>query len=689
MNIDLQKTLWAAADKLRANMDAAEYKHIVLGLIFLKYISDTFQARRDELTRRFQDENDGFFLHDSDAQMLADELNDRDYYLSENVFWVPEGARWEWIRGHAKQADIGKRIDDALALIEVENPKLKGILDKRYARAQLPDGKLGELVDLVSTVGFGADVSVARDILGEVYEYFLGQFASAEGKKGGQFYTPASIVQTLVAVLAPHHGQVYDPCCGSGGMFVQSEKFIESHGGKLGDVSIYGQESNPTTWRLAAMNLALRGIDFNLGKEPADTFTRNQHPDLRADFVLANPPFNISDWWHGSLEGDPRWVYGTPPAGNANYAWLQHMLYHLKPGGRAGIVLANGSMSSSQNSEGDIRRAMVEADVVECMVALPGQLFFNTQIPACLWFLRKPPSPHGRGAGGEGNPRKGEVLFIDARKLGTSVSRVQIELDDEAIARIADTFHAWRNSSPLPPGEGLGVRGEVTSTNKKHPLSEDLKTFARELRQNQTDAENALWYVLRDRRMAGAKFRRQHPVEPYVLDFYCHDLKLAIELDGGQHNEDAGRAHDERRSAFLASQGITVLRFWNNDVFQQTEAVLESIFNAITAPSPHPSPEGRGGLEPFTLREKGRDEGCLVYADIPGFCRSVPLAEIAQHGHVLTPGRYVGAEEVEDDDEAFADKMQALSEKLGEQMAKGAELDQLIRHKLAGLGYDF
>ena len=515
---DIRKTLWAAADKLRANMDAAEYKHIVLGLIFLKYISDTFQARREELTRRFADEADDYFLHDCDDELLAEELEDRDYYREVNVFWVPEAARWEVLRAAAKQADVGRRIDDALALIETENPRLKGILDKRYARAQLPQGKLGELVDLVSTIGFGADVSVARDILGQVYEYFLGQFASAEGKKGGQFYTPASIVQTLVAVLAPHHGQVYDPCCGSGGMFVQSEKFIESHGGKLGDVSIYGQESNPTTWRLAAMNLAIRGIDFNLGKEPNDTFTRNQHPDLRADFVLANPPFNISDWWHGSLEGDPRWVYGTPPAGNANYAWLQHMLYHLKPGGRAGIVLANGSMSSSQNSEGDIRRAMVEADVIECMVALPGQLFFNTQIPACLWFLAK-----------NKTARKGEVLFIDARKLGTAVSRVQIELDIDAIARIGDTFHAWK-------GDG------------------------------ETDA---------------------------------------------------------------------------------------------------------------------------TYADIPGFCRSVPLAEIAEHGHVLTPGRYVGAEEVEDNDEAFADKMLALTEKLGEQQARGAELDQLIRQKLGGLGYEF
>ena len=511
---DIKKALWSTADKLRANMDAAEYKHLVLGLIFVKYISDTFAARRCELERFFNDPSDEYYL--DEPELIPDELEDRDYYTSVNVFWVPETARWEHLRAAAKQADIGKRIDDALAIIEVENPKLKNILDKRYARAQLPDGKLGELVDVVSTIGFGEDASNARDVLGQVYEYFLGQFASAEGKKGGQFYTPASIVKTLVAVLAPHHGKVYDPCCGSGGMFVQSEKFIKSHGGNIGDVSIYGQESNPTTWRLAAMNLAIRGIDYNLGREPSDTFTKNQHADLRADFVLANPPFNISDWWHGSLEGDPRWVYGTPPQGNANYAWLQHILYHLKPNGRAGIVLANGSMSSSQNSEGDIRRAMVDADVVDVMIALPGQLFFNTQIPACLWFLTK-----------QKTTRQGEVLFIDARKLGSMISRVQAELTDDIIERIASTVAAWRG-------------------------------------ENESD-----------------------------------------------------------------------------------------------------------------------------YQDIAGYCRSVSLDDISQHGHVLTPGRYVGAEEVEDDDDAFADKMQTLTEKLGEQMAKGAELDALIRLKLGSLGYEF
>lgn len=512
---DIKKTLWAAADKLRANMDAAEYKHLVLGLIFVKYISDTFAAKQQELTKRLRDPEDEFYYGDAAEEDIAAELEDRDYYTAANVFWVPESARWEALRSAAKSPDIGKRIDDALTVIEAENPKLKGILDKRYARAQLPDGKLGELVDLISTIGFGDNPSTARDVLGQVYEYFLGMFANAEGKRGGQFYTPASIVKTLVAVLSPHEGKVYDPCCGSGGMFVQSEKFIEAHGGKLGDVSIYGQEANPTTWRLAAMNLAIRGIDFNLGREPNDTFTKNQHPDLRADYILANPPFNISDWWHGSLMGDPRWVYGDPPAGNANYAWLQHMLYHLKPTGRAGIVLANGSMSSSQNNEGAIRAAMVDADVVEVMIALPGQLFFNTQIPACLWFLVK-----------QKTKRKGEVLFIDARKKSSMISRVQAELTDEVISQIESTVAAWR-------GEG----GE--------------------------------------------------------------------------------------------------------------------------------------------------------YQDIAGFCRSVPLAEIAQHGHVLTPGRYVGAEEVEDDDEAFAEKMQKLTEKFGEQMAKGAELDALIRQKLGGLGYEF
>lgn len=521
MNQDLKKTLWAAADKLRSSMDAAEYKHIVLGLIFLKYISDAFDERQQELYAAFEDESHELYLPDPEDRPLAAE--ERDYYTMANVFWVPGPARWETIRANAKQADIGTRIDLALDAIEADNPRLKGILDKRFGRAQLEPGKLGELIDLISTIGFAnGNGHHAKDLLGEVYEYFLGQFANAEGKKGGQFYTPASVVKVLVEVLAPHKGKVYDPCCGSGGMFVQSEKFIESHGGKFGDVSIYGQEANPTTWRLVAMNLAIRGMDFNLGKEPADTFHRDQHPDLKADYGIANPPFNVSDWGGDRLLDDKRWVYGTPPASNANYAWLQHILHHLGSRGQAGVVLANGSMSSNQNSEGTIRKAMVEADVVEVMVALPPQLFINTAIPACLWFLAKDKSRNGRN-------RRGEVLFVDARKLGRLETRVNRVFDDEDVARIAAAVHRWRDDGELSPGE--------------------------------------------------------------------------------------------------------------------------------------------------------------AYADVLGFCRAVKLAEIAEHGYVLTPGRYVGAKEAGDDEAAFGEKMERLTAQLAEQMTKSAELDSLIREKLGGLGY--
>lgn len=526
MNQDLKKTLWAAADKLRASMDAAEYKHIVLGLIFLKYISDAFDERRAQLSTAFSNPGDDLYL--PDAAEHAEALDERDYYTMANVFWVPAAARWETLRAQAKQSDIGVRIDAALEAIEADNPRLKGILDKRFGRTQLEPGKLGELVDLISKIGFG-EGHHAKDLLGEVYEYFLGQFATAEGKKGGQFYTPASVVRVLVEVLAPHHGRVYDPCCGSGGMFVQSEKFIESHGGRADDISIYGQEANPTTWRLVAMNLAIRGFAADLGKEPADTFHRDQHPDLRADYVLANPPFNVSDWGGERLADDRRWAYGTPPAGNANYAWLQHILSHLSPRGQAGVVLANGSMSSNQSGEGEIRRAMVEGDVVDVMVALPPQLFLNTQIPACLWFLAKDKSGTPFLGSQAGRDRRGEVLFIDARKLGRMESRVVRVFDDEDIARIASTVHRWR-------------------------------------------------------------------------------------ADG----------------------------------------------------------------------EDGADE---PYVDVPGFCRSVKLAEIAEHGYVLTPGRYVGAEDVEDDDEVFGEKMEHLIAQLGEQMVKGAKLDAQIRAKLSGLGY--
>jgi len=519
MTNDFKRTLWAAADKLRSSMDAAEYKHVVLGLIFLKYISDAFDERREQLKAAFSDPNSELYLEDPEDRAIA--LEERDYYTMENVFWVPQAARWETIRAQAKQPDIGVRIDAALEAIEAENPRLKGILDKRFGRTQLEPGKLGELIDLISTIGFGSGAR-AQDVLGDVYEYFLGQFASAEGRKGGQFYTPASVVKLLVEILAPEKGKIYDPCCGSGGMFVQSERFLEKHGGRRGDLSIYGQEANPTTWRLAAMNLAIRGLDFNLGKEPADTFHRNQHPDLRADYILANPPFNMSDWGGERLVDDPRWVYGTPPAGNANFAWLQHILWHLAPRGQAGVVLANGSMSSQQNAEAAIRRAMVEADVVEVMVALPPQLFFNTQIPACLWFLTKDKTAHGRD-------RRGEMLFIDARKMGRMVTRVNRVLDDAEIQQIAETVHLWRQSRYAPA----------------------------------------------DR----------------------------------------------------------------------------------------------------------------VYEDIPGFCKSATIEEIAKHDYVLTPGRYVGAEEVEDDDEEFADKMERLTRQLAEQMAKGADLDAAIRRRLETLGY--
>jgi len=515
---DFKAVLWASADKLRAQMDAAEYKHLVLGLIFLKYISDTFAAQQSKVLLMVSDPDSDNYIGDDPADHQAS-LEDRDYYTQENVFWVPADARWESLRARAKQPDIGQLIDKALGAIENENLPLRGKLDKRFGAAQLEPGRLGELVDLISTIGF-ADDQRSGDVLGEVYEYFLGQFASAEGKKGGQFYTPAHVVKTLVAVLAPHKGRIYDPCCGSGGMFVQSEKFIQAHGGKRDDASIYGQESNPTTWRLAAMNLAIRGFAADLGQEPADTFARDQFPDQKFDYILANPPFNISDWGGEKYESDPRWVYGRPPVGNANYAWLQHMLWKLRPGGEAGVVLANGSMSSNQSGEGQIREAMVRGDVVEVMVALPGQLFLNTQIPVCLWFLTNDKTQRGRG-------RRGETLFIDARQMGTMKTRVERVMTDEDIAKIADTVHAWRGD------------GEVSET----------------------------------------------------------------------------------------------------------------------------------------------------YEDVAGFCYSARLEEIEKNGFVLTPGRYVGAADVEADGEIFEEKMKRLTGLLKQQQEEGAKLDAAIARNLAWLGF--
>ena len=565
---ELDKKLWNAADRLRSNLDAAVYKHAVLGLIFLKYVSDAFDLRREELERVFRDPQSDYFLDRANyktdaayAKAIHDELEDRDYFTEKNVFWVPPLARWKTIQENAALApdteieirngktekyifrSAARLIDDALEAVEKENPRLKGVIEKnRYMQLQLESSKLiGLISEVVSSIPFRHASLNAKDILGHVYEYFLGQFALAEGKKGGQYYTPKSIVSVIVEMLEPFSGKVYDPAMGSGGFFVQSEAFIEAHGGKLGAISVYGQESNPTTWRLAAMNMAIRGIDFNFGKQPADTFLSDQHPDLRADYVMANPPFNISEWWDGRLEGDPRWVYGTPPKGNANFAWVQHMLYHLAPHGSMALLLANGSMSSNTKGEGEIRKALVEADLVECMLALPGQLFTNTQIPACVWFLTKNKKARGRY-----RDRSNEVLFIDARQLGYMKDRVLRDFTAADREKISGTFRAWRSAS----------EGRVT--------------------------------------------RVPNPAEK--------------------------------------SQGLSEL------------------------------------VPP-------------KYSDIPGFCKSATLAEIATHGHVLTPGRYVGAEDVADDGEPFEEKMQKLVTELNAQFAESSKLEQAIKANLSSLGY--
>ncbi len=479
---DLDKRLWTAADKLRSNLDAAVYKHVVLGLIFLKYVSDAFNERREELQAQFHNPNHDYYLGEGEV-LIAEELEVRDYYTEKNVFWVPALARWDFLKAHAKVApgteikikngksttykfvSLGRLLDDALEAVEKDNPKLKNVLSKDYARLQVDAGKLGELIDLIATIPFHHETLKAKDILGHVYEYFLGEFASAEGKKGGQYYTPKSIVTLIVEMLQPFQGRVYDPCCGSGGFFVQSERFVEEHGGRIGQLSLYGQESNPTTWRLAAMNMAIRGMDFDFGKESADTFVRDLHPDLRADYIMANPPFNMKEWKTGVRDEDPRWRYGIPPAGNANFAWLQHMIYHLAPNGSLALLLANGSMSSNTNNEGEIRKAIIEADLVECMVALPGQLFTNTQIPACIWFLTR-----NKAARNGWRARHREVLFIDARQCGYMVDRVLRDFRDEDIRRVADTFHAWKGTdrhfresgNPVPYQDILGFCKSAT-----------------------------------------------------------------------------------------------------------------------------------------------------------------------------------------------------------------------------------
>jgi type I restriction enzyme M protein len=486
-SLGFEAKLWAAADALRNNMDAAEYKHVVLGLIFLKYISDAFEAKHSQLEEQ----------RDQGA-----DPEDQDEYRAENVFWVPKEARWSHLKVNAPQSTIGSLVDDAMTAIERDNPSLKGVLPKNYARPGLDRERLGQIINLVSDIGLGSAANKAKDTLGRVYEYFLSEFASAEGKKGGQFYTPTHVVRLLVAMLAPYKGRVYDPCCGSGGMFVQSEKFIEAHAGKIGDISIYGQESNYTTWRLSKMNLAIRGIDAQIAH--GDSFHNDAHPDLKADYVLANPPFNDSDWRGGLLKSDKRWVYGVPPEGNANFAWVQHFIHHLAPNGVAGFVLANGSMSSSQSGEGDIRRNIIEADLIDCMVALPGQLFYSTPIPVCLWFIsRLKADPRFRD-------RRGEALFIDARKLGSMVDRVHRELTEEDVDKIAGTYHAWRgdegaakytdapgfckavgldeirrHGNVLTPGRYVGSEA---SENDGEPFEERIVRLARELRAQQAEA---------------------------------------------------------------------------------------------------------------------------------------------------------------------------------------------------------
>jgi type I restriction enzyme M protein len=507
-NLGFEAELFKAADKLRGNMEPSDYKHVVLGLIFLKYISDAFEAKHQAL------------LAEDPAA-----AEDRDEYLADNVFWVPKEARWSHLQANAKQPTIGTLIDDAMRAIEKENESLKGVLPKDYARPALNKVMLGELIDLISGIALGEEGDKSKDVLGRVYEYFLGQFAGAEGKRGGEFYTPRSVVRVLVEMLEPYTGRVYDPCCGSGGMFVQSEKFVEEHGGRIGDIAIYGQESNYTTWRLCKMNLAVRGIDADIRWNNEGSFHKDELRDLKADFILANPPFNISDWGGERLREDVRWQFGVPPVGNANYAWLQHIYYHLAPNGTAGVVLANGSMSSNQSGEGDIRKAMLEADAVDCMVALPGQLFYSTQIPACLWFLARNKNPANSKKGGL-RDRRGQVLFIDARNMGVMVDRTRRELTDEEIKKIADTYHAWRG-----------------------------------------------------------------------------------EKDAGE------------------------------------------------------------------------------YADVPGFCKSATLDEIRKHDYVLTPGRYVGAAEQEDDGEPFAEKMARLAALWREQRTEAARLDAAIEANLKGFWY--
>ena len=476
---ELESKLWNAADKLRSSLDASQYKHAVLGLIFVKYVSDAFKLRQEEIKADLASPDHEYYLDPSDfteeelAEEIANELEVRDFYTEKNVFWLPIESRWQFLQDNSpiviggadleidgkvkKITSVGHLIDNALEGIERDNPKLKGVLNKSYSSLKIDQAKLNELINLIATIPFvHADLN-SKDILGHVYEYMLGQFALAEGKKGGQFYTPASIVTLIVEMIEPFEGRVYDPAMGSGGFFVQSDKFIERYAGKneidpitqKQKISIYGQEYNHTTWQLAAMNMAIRGLDYDFGKEPASTYTNVQHPDLRADFIMANPPFNMKEWNTGVDDNDPRFKYGQPPAGNANFAWMQHMLHHLSADGSQALLLANGSMSSTTNNEGIIRQALIENDLIECMVALPGQLFTNTQIPACIWFLTKNKTARTDKAGRKLRDRKGEVLFIDARNLGYMKDRVLRDFTRDDIEKVADLYHAWKTGAEV------------------------------------------------------------------------------------------------------------------------------------------------------------------------------------------------------------------------------------------------
>jgi type I restriction enzyme M protein len=656
-----EQTLWDTADKLRGSVESSEYKHVVLSLIFLKFVSDKFEERRAELI----------------AEGKTQYLEMVDFYTMKNVFYLPEESRWSFIQKQAKQDDIAVKIDTALHTVEKNNKSLKGALpDNYFSRLGLDASKLAALIDSINNIDTIADKQ--EDIVGRVYEYFLGKFAATEGKGGGEFYTPKCVVNLIAEMIEPFKGKIYDPCCGSGGMFVQSLKFIDSHQGNRKDVSIYGQELTAITYKLAKMNLAIRGISANLGEVPADSFFKDQHPDLKADFIMANPPFNLKAWrGKDELVNDPRWAgYEVPPTGNANYGWILHMISKLSENGVAGFVLANGSMSTNTKGEGDIRRKILENDLVDCMIALPGQLFYTTQIPVCLWFLTKNKGVQVVEGHTNSNhrARRGETLFIDARNIGSMVDRTHKELTSDDIAEIARTYHAWRGEFPLPLGEGQGEGANVSAfAGNGKTTSGKLIQWARDLRATQTDAESLMWQALRNRQIANAKFRRQHPVGPYILDFYCHEHELAIELDGSQHFTDEGKAKDQARTKALHEKGITVLRFDNHQVLTETEAVLMRIYEELTpTPNPHPSPLPQG-------------EG--VYKDVPGFCRAATLEDIQANDCVLTPGRYVGAAPLEDDGIPFEEKMAGLSKTLYQQMEESEKLDAAIRENLEGLGY--